>query len=180
LRERQTRAWQQLVGPEQHLNREAAATAALTPAEHPQASAQREFLRARRYLLYLQQDEQQPVAPLQERLQELAEAQDAMPEALQGVCLWADRPPAQNALDRPAAVRVSVRKLAARSAPQAQAWRVLQRWEALAQPDALRASVSALTSQLPQRLPARRVAESACAPARRARYQSSLSGSSFR
>jgi len=46
LQGRPMSASQQLVGPELHLNQEDAATAALKPAEHPQASARREFLEA--------------------------------------------------------------------------------------------------------------------------------------
>ncbi len=102
LRERQTTASPQLVGPERHLNQEPAATAALKPAEHPQASAQMERQKARWYP-GPQKDEQLSVAPLQERFQELAEARDATPGAPQGVRLSADRAQAQNARGRPAA-----------------------------------------------------------------------------
>ena len=105
LRERQMTVAPQLVGPELHLNQEDAATAASKPVEHLQASALREFPRVRRYL-HLQRVEQRPAALLLERLRELAEVRVATLGALQDAFLSADRPQAQNAMGRPAAVQV--------------------------------------------------------------------------
>ena len=149
--------------------------AALKLAEHPQALEQRSRLKAPQYQ-ELQRDERRPAATRKERLQELAEAQDARAEALPGVCLSVDRALAQNVRDHPAWVQVSAMQQVPSPGQRRPA---LSPREAPARPDAP-ALASEPTSQLPRQLPARQFVESACAPTRRARHQSSSNASSFR